>query len=58
MSTSEFVVVTKLPLLGDIPILGYLFKNKRVEKAQSQIIFFIEPRVVKREYGWTKREEE
>jgi len=58
MSTSEFEVVSKLPLLGDIPILGYLFKSKNVEKGQSQIIFSVEPRVVKRRDGWRKRDAE
>jgi len=57
MSTSEFEIVTKLPLLGDIPILGYLFKSKNVEKVKSEIIFLIEPRVVKREHSWAKRED-
>ncbi|MFH2001507.1 MAG: type II and III secretion system protein [Planctomycetota bacterium] len=56
MSTSEFDIVTKLPLLGDIPILGYLFKSKNIQKVRSEIIFYIEPRVVKREDSWQKRE--
>lgn len=58
MATSEFEVVTKLPLLGDIPILGFLFKSVNVEKRQSQIIFYIEPRVVRRTDSWRKRAED
>ena len=58
MSTSEYEIVTKLPLLGDIPILGYLFKSKNIEKIQSQIIFYVEPRVVKREDSWKKTSED
>ena len=49
MSDEDLQVVTKLPLLGDIPVLGYLFKNKKVQKGKSQIIFYVEPHVVTRE---------
>jgi type IV pilus assembly protein PilQ len=39
--------VTKLPFLGDLPVLGYLFKttNKNIEK--SELLIFLTPRVVK-----------
>ena len=48
-STSEIERVSKVPLLGDIPILGYIFKNKLKEKRKTQIIFYIEPRIVRPE---------
>jgi type IV pilus assembly protein PilQ len=39
--------VTKLPFLGDLPVVGYLFKttNKAVEK--TELLIFLTPRVVK-----------
>ena len=39
--------VTKIPFLGDIPYLGYLFKttNKNVEK--TELLIFLTPRIVK-----------
>jgi type IV pilus assembly protein PilQ len=39
--------VTKVPLLGDLPLIGYLFKttNKAVEK--TELLIFLTPRVVK-----------
>jgi type IV pilus assembly protein PilQ len=39
--------VTKLPFLGDLPVLGYLFKttNKSIEK--TELLIFLTPRVVK-----------
>jgi type IV pilus assembly protein PilQ len=39
--------VTKLPFLGDLPVVGYLFKttNKNVEK--TELLIFLTPRVVK-----------
>jgi len=44
--TSEIEVISKIPLLGDIPILGFLFKRKDIEKKKTQIIFYVEPRVI------------
>ncbi len=39
--------VTKIPFLGDLPWLGYLFKttNKNVEK--TELLIFLTPRIVK-----------
>jgi type IV pilus assembly protein PilQ len=39
--------VTKVPFLGDLPILGYLFKttDKTIEK--TELLIFLTPRVVK-----------
>jgi general secretion pathway protein D len=39
--------VTKIPLLGDIPILGWLFKFKRVKKNKTNLLVFLSPHVVK-----------
>ena len=38
--------VTKLPLLGDIPILGNLFKYSNTTHEKSEILILITPRVV------------
>ncbi|HZO00680.1 MAG TPA: type IV pilus secretin PilQ family protein [Burkholderiales bacterium] len=38
--------VTKVPLLGDIPILGYLFKNTTSTSSKTELLVFITPRVV------------
>jgi len=46
-ATDEIELVTKVPILGDIPVLGYLFKTKAVTERQSQVIFFITPRLLK-----------
>ncbi len=37
---------SKVPLLGDIPILGYLFKSSRLRKEQTNVLFFIRPRIL------------
>ncbi len=36
----------KVPGLGDIPVLGYLFKGKRVVKEKRELIIFLKPRIV------------
>jgi len=38
--------VTKFPLLGDIPILGALFRSTRFRNQESELVFVITPRVV------------
>ena len=38
--------VTKVPLLGDIPVVGYLFKNTSKISDRTELIIFITPRVI------------
>jgi len=37
---------TKVPLLGDIPLLGWFFKSKSQEYKKTNLLIFITPRVV------------
>lgn len=37
---------SKVPLLGDIPVLGWLFKSSEKRKTKSNIIFFLTPRII------------
>jgi type IV pilus assembly protein PilQ len=43
---SKTKVVEKIWLLGDIPILGYLFQNTVTKKEKSDLMIFITPKVV------------
>ena len=36
----------KLPFLGDVPFLGYLFKSRFSETEQTNVLFFIRPRIL------------
>ncbi|HIQ31594.1 MAG TPA: hypothetical protein EYH49_05485 [Aquifex aeolicus] len=36
----------KVPGLGDIPLIGYLFKSKRVLKEKRELIIFLRPRII------------
>ncbi|MCK4533504.1 type IV pilus secretin PilQ, partial [bacterium] len=37
---------TKVPFLGDIPLLGYLFKKKTWDKERDELLIFLTPRIM------------
>ena len=37
---------SKVPILGDIPILGYAFKRKKKEDTKTELLIFLTPHVV------------
>jgi pilus assembly protein CpaC len=37
----------KVPWLADIPLFGYLFRNKQFQHAQREVLFFMTPEIVK-----------
>ena len=39
--------VTKIPLLGDIPLLGEFFKSKNAQSRQTELMVLITPRIVR-----------
>jgi len=41
------VNVTKIPVLGDIPVVGYLFKQKSVGKTKTNLLVFLTPHIIK-----------
>lgn len=43
---NEQKTVTKTPLLGHIPILGELFKNRSSEGSKKELLIFVTPRIV------------
>ncbi|MGQ9678171.1 MAG: secretin N-terminal domain-containing protein [bacterium] len=43
--------VGKVPLLGDIPILGHLFKKTSVQRTKSDLMIFIIPHIMMPENG-------
>lgn len=38
---------TSIPLLGDIPVLGYLFKGHAENKSKSTLIVFVTPQIIR-----------
>ena len=43
---TEIEDVTKVPVLGDVPFLGNLFKNRAKTANKSELLVFITPRVI------------
>jgi type IV pilus assembly protein PilQ len=43
---SETTSETKVPLLGDIPYLGYLFKSTQRNREKTELLVFITPKIV------------
>ncbi len=39
-------VITKIPLLGDIPILGALFRSTSFNKGETELVIFVSPSLV------------
>jgi len=48
----------KFPLLGDIPVLGELFKSTKFQNDQSELVIFVTPTIVSLEERRKKIEEE
>jgi general secretion pathway protein D len=46
----------KTPLLGDIPVIGALFKNKKKTKDESNLYVFIRPSIIKPRFEGTPDE--
>jgi general secretion pathway protein D len=38
---------SKIPLLGDIPVLGYLFTHKTTSDTKNELMIFLTPRIVR-----------
>ncbi len=45
-SQDERATITKVPLFGDIPVLGNLFKNTAKTDNKTELLVFITPRIV------------
>lgn len=42
----EGETISKVPLLGDVPVLGHLFKNKARTTSKTELLIFLTPKVV------------
>jgi type II secretory pathway component GspD/PulD (secretin) len=45
-NTRKQVSISKIPILGDLPLLGYLFKNKNISETQDEFVIVIKPSLV------------
>jgi type IV pilus assembly protein PilQ len=46
IQTNNSLNVQQVPLLGDVPFLGNLFKHRSVTTSNQELIFFITPRII------------
>ena len=46
ISSAERRTVIKVPVLGDIPILGALFRTSTVDRQESEVIFVVTPQII------------
>ena len=46
IQTQNTINITQVPLLGNLPILGNLFKHTQVQTSNQELIFFITPRII------------
>lgn len=47
VSEKVSTTVRKVPLLGDIPILGWLFRSKSKDVSKSNLMIFITPKIIR-----------
>jgi type II secretory pathway component GspD/PulD (secretin) len=46
MQNSKTETVTKIPFLGDVPLLGNLFRRTQLSDAKTELIIFLTPHIV------------
>jgi type IV pilus assembly protein PilQ len=47
LQDSDNVATSKVPILGDIPILGSLFRSNQTTKRKSELIILVTPKILK-----------
>ena len=47
MKDEEIEQTSKVPVLGDLPILGWLFKSKSVDKTKVNMLVFLTPKIIR-----------
>jgi type IV pilus assembly protein PilQ len=44
---TDITTINKVPLLGDVPVLGHLFKNTKRQDDKGELLIFLSPKVLK-----------
>ena len=42
----DTTTITKVPILGDIPFIGSLFRKKDVQKVNTELVMFVTPHII------------
>jgi pilus assembly protein CpaC len=48
MNNTVTSTMSKIPGIGDIPVLGYLFKSRAYQKQQTELVVMITPTIIRR----------
>ncbi len=48
INTSNSIDINKVPILGDIPVLNYLFKYENKLKITQELVIVIEPHIIRK----------
>ncbi|HET7699175.1 MAG TPA: pilus assembly protein N-terminal domain-containing protein [Vicinamibacterales bacterium] len=48
MNNTVSSTMSKIPGIGDIPVLGYLFKSRAYQKQQTELVVMITPSIIRR----------
>jgi type II secretory pathway component GspD/PulD (secretin) len=48
LSTATLEGKSGLPIISDIPLIGYLFSSFQSQETKAELVFFITPRIIKR----------
>ena len=54
VTTDDIETEDKVPFLGDIPLLGYLFKRKTTTYRKAQVLFFVKPHIIENKFRTSK----
>ena len=46
LQRTDSKLVQKIPILGDIPILGALFRSTNFQRGESELVIFVTPNIV------------
>ncbi len=46
IQTQNSINVSQVPLLGDLPVLGNLFKHRTVSTSTQELLFFVTPKII------------
>src|SRR4030095_16569092 len=48
MNNTVASTMTKIPGIGDIPVLGYLFRSRAYQKNQTELVVMITPQIIRK----------
>jgi len=46
LKKEDSVTVYKLPILGDLPMIGSLFRSKEFQEGNTELLFFVTPKII------------